>query len=346
MKQEDIALLQQIPAPLLRWYATHKRDLPWRKNATPYHVWVSEIMLQQTRVEAVIEYYNRFISALPTVYDLADCEEEKLLKLWEGLGYYNRVRNMQKTAKTIAYSLNGEFPQDVASLQDLKGIGRYTAGAISSIAFGKPVSAVDGNVLRVVARLLENPTPINDTNYRKQLDDVLSSIYPKAKKDCANFTQSLFELGATVCKPKGVDCTLCPLAGICLSYKNNTQHLYPVRPKQREKRREEVYVFLLQTPQGFCITRRNEGVLKGMNAFPSFIINNGESVDLALSSFGIYDYQIIRQGNFEHIFTHIQWDIICLYIQTESAPFDCYTLSEIQENLSIPTAFKQCLKLL
>ena len=174
----DETRIQRIPAPLLAWYEAHKRDLPWRENPTPYRVWVSEIMLQQTRVEAVKEYYLRFMRALPTVEDLASCEEEKLLKLWEGLGYYSRVRNMQKAARQLLIYHGGEFPSDKKTLQTLAGIGSYTAGAIASIAFGKRESAVDGNVLRVLSRVLEDGTPISDTAHRKEIEQTLSRAYP------------------------------------------------------------------------------------------------------------------------------------------------------------------------
>ena len=172
------SLFHQIPVPLLSWYQTHKRDLPWRKDPTPYRVWVSEIMLQQTRVEAVKEYYLRFMQELPTVQSLAACEEEKLLKLWEGLGYYSRARNLQKAAKQIVNYYEGEFPSEVQALQSLAGIGSYTAGAIASIAFGKRVAAVDGNVFRVASRLEENSTIISDPKYRKYLEKELSAAYP------------------------------------------------------------------------------------------------------------------------------------------------------------------------
>jgi len=165
--EKDKILFQRIPAPLLLWYRQNKRDLPWRNNPTPYEVWVSEIMLQQTRVEAVKEYYLRFIQTLPTVADLARCEEEKLLKLWEGLGYYSRVRNMQKASREIMLRYDGEFPQSKAELLTLPGIGSYTAGAISSIAFGNPTPAVDGNVFRVLSRLAQNGSVISDPKYRK-----------------------------------------------------------------------------------------------------------------------------------------------------------------------------------
>ena len=233
-------------------------------------------MLQQTRVEAVKEYYQRFMKALPSVEDLAKCEEEKLLKLWEGLGYYSRVRNLQKAAKTILSVYGGEFPSDVATLSTLSGIGSYTAGAIASIAFGKPAAAVDGNVLRVASRLTENATPISDAKYKKNLEKSLTAVYPQTEKACSDFTQSLFELGALVCKPQNPSCEKCPLTDICKAYQKGTQTLYPVLPPKKSKREESVFVFLIQTPQGFCIRRRETGVLRGMNECPSHVCENGK----------------------------------------------------------------------
>ena len=343
--REEQNLFQRIPAPLLSWYKANQRDLPWRKQPTPYHVWVSEIMLQQTRVEAVKEYYTRFINALPTVQALAVCPEEKLLKLWEGLGYYNRVRNMQKAARTIVTQFGGTFPENPKLLQTLSGIGSYTAGAIASIAFGLPVAAVDGNVLRVATRLTENGTDISSAQYRKYLENALTDVYPKDKRDCSHFTQSLFELGALVCKPQNPDCANCPLQNICLANKNGTQKRYPVLPLKKAKREENVYVFLLQTPQGFCIRRREQGVLKGMNEFPSFVFEN-ESAEQVLNEWGMYAFTEIKRRNFTHIFTHIKWHITCVWVQADDAPFDAYTLEEIVENISLPTAFKQCLSTL
>ena len=337
---------ERIPAPLLSWYQAHKRDLPWRQEVTPYTVWVSEIMLQQTRVEAVKEYFARFMRALPTVEDLAFCEEEKLLKLWEGLGYYSRVRNLQKAARTIVTEYGGKFPTTVEGWLSLSGVGSYTAGAICSIAYGQPVAAVDGNVFRVASRLEENGTVISDPKYRKYLEKELSAVYPSEKADCSAFTQSLFELGALVCKPQNPSCSSCPLNGLCRAYKNGTVSLYPVLPQKREKRRESVFVFLIQTPEGFCIRRREEGVLKGMNEFPSFVAERGESVEEILNEWGMYEFTEIKRGNFRHIFTHILWDITCVWVRVDSASFDAYSLEEIRETVSLPTAFRQCIELL
>ena len=335
----------EITRPLLDWYEKNKRDLPWREDPTPYRVWVSEIMLQQTRVEAVKEYYLRFMDELPTVEDLARCEEEKLLKLWEGLGYYSRARNLQKASRQILSQWQGEFPQSAKDLQTLSGIGSYTAGAIASIAYGQPTPAIDGNVFRVASRLEENPSVISDTKYRKYLEEKLALAYPKTGKGCSDFTQSLFELGALICKPQNPECFRCPLRNLCRAQSNGTQALYPVLPQKKAKREENVYVFLIRTPQGICVRRREEGVLKGMNEFPSCVYTC-ESEKEILDGWGIWDFTEIKRKKYVHIFTHIRWDITCILIETESAPFDAYHLDEIEETLSIPTAFKQCLDIL
>ena len=345
MKETDFDF-QRIPSPLIKWYQSVKRDLPWRKNPTPYQVWVSEIMLQQTRVEAVKEYYVRFMQELPSVEALAACEEERLLKLWEGLGYYSRARNLQKAAKTVVSVYGGEFPQRVEEIKALSGIGSYTAGAIASIAFGKRVAAVDGNVFRVCARLEENPSVISDPKYRRYLEERLSAAYPKEGALCADFTQSIFELGALVCKPTSPSCAECPLNALCRAYQNGTQAQYPVLPEKREKRVEKVCVFLIETPQGFCVRRRKQGVLRGMNEFPSHVVSFDESAENILNEWGVYEFNEIKRERYVHIFTHIRWDITCVWVRTDSAPFDAYELDEIEESISLPTAFKQCLKIL
>ena len=346
MQNLDLFDFQRIPAPLLSWYRANKRTLPWRENPTPYRVWVSEIMLQQTRVEAVKEYYARFMRELPTVEALAACEEEKLLKLWEGLGYYSRARNLQKAAKLLVSVYGGEFPSDIESLKSLPGVGSYTAGAIASIAFGKRVAAVDGNVFRVAARLEENPTPIDKPAYRKYLEETLSAVYPEEGKACAEFTQSLFELGALVCKPQSPDCPSCPLNSLCRANQKGTQALFPVMPEKRGKRQERVGVFLIETPSGFCIRRREEGVLKGMNEFPSALLSEGETPEKILNEWGMSAFTEVKRKKYVHIFTHIRWDIECVWVRAEDAPFDAYALDEIEESISLPTAFKQCLGIL
>ena len=226
MQQPDDFPYSLIAAPLLEWYRANKRALPWRENPTPYRVWVSEIMLQQTRVEAARDYYLRFLRELPDVEALAECEEDRLLKLWEGLGYYSRVRNMQKAAKLVVEKYGGDFPREEKALKALPGIGEYTAGAILSIAYGLPVPAVDGNVFRVLSRLSENPTDISEPAYRNYLAEKLRAAYPRDGAGCSDFTQSLMELGALVCTPRSPSCAKCPLNGLCRAAAHGTQTRY------------------------------------------------------------------------------------------------------------------------
>ena len=333
---------ERIPAPLLSWYRANKRDLPWRENADPYRVWVSEIMLQQTRVDAVIEYYTRFLRELPTVRALAECDEEKLLKLWEGLGYYSRARNLQKTAKTVVEKYDGVFPKSAKELRELAGIGEYTAGAIASIAYYLREPAVDGNVFRVLSRLTENPTPIDEPKYRKYLTEKLREIYPEEGVACSEFTQSLMELGALICKPQSPDCENCPMQGICVSFARKTQEKFPVLPEKKEKRREQVCVLMISTPDGVAIRKRESGVLKGMNEFPSFV---GLDLEKAVEKAGISGYKLLKTQKFTHIFTHIVWEMTAYSLETETSPFPVYSLDEIERSVSLPTAFKQCLNI-
>ena len=219
--------LHILPQVLLPWYEDNKRDLPWRKDKDPYHIWVSEIMLQQTRVEAVKGYYARFLEKLPTVEDLANAPDDVLHKLWEGLGYYSRVRNLKKAAQVIVNTYGGVFPKTYEEVIALPGIGPYTAGAICSIAYDLPTPAVDGNVLRVLSRLLADETPANAPAARKNAEDTLKGIYPQRAGD---FTQALMELGATTCGPnQKPDCPNCPCENFCKGYELGTAQLLPVR---------------------------------------------------------------------------------------------------------------------
>lgn len=335
---------ERIPAPLIKWYRENKRDLPWRINPTPYRVWVSEIMLQQTRVEAAKEYYLRFLSALPTVQDLAACDEEKLLKLWEGLGYYSRVRNMQKAAKTVVEEYGGKFPNDEKLLRKLSGIGDYTAGAISSIAFLERVAAVDGNVMRVLSRYSENPTDISDIKFRQYLKEKLEQIYPEKGQACSDFTQALMELGALICTPMAWRCESCPLKADCKAYKGATQEKFPVLPEKKAKKKEKILVFLIRTKEGIAVRKRENGVLKGMNEFPSEKAE--KSVEEILNGWGVSEFALVKRKKFSHIFTHIEWEMDCVLVDAEYSPFTAYSLRDINEKVALPTAFKQCLKML
>ncbi len=333
MKENDYSVMPKL---LLPWYNENKRDLPWRKNPTPYRVWVSEIMLQQTRVEAVKEYYFRFLEALPTIDDLANCPEEKLLKLWEGLGYYSRVRNMQKTAKTLVEKYNGEFPKTQEELKKLSGIGEYTVGSISSIAFGLPVAAVDGNVVRVTSRLFEIPD-VNDDKLKAKLKAELEKVYPTDKKGCSDFTQSIMELGATVCKPTAYECDKCPLSAVCQANKHGTQDKFPVLPEKKEKRIEEYDVFVIETKRGVCVEKREKGVLKGMYGFP--MRKTGESSKELVRSL-VGEIQTVKTQNFKHIFTHIVWKMNCTYLKCDDAPFTAFSKNAFLCRLRFGNALK------
>ena len=235
-------MLKEIVSPLLTWYDENKRILPWRDRQNAYYTWVSEIMLQQTRVEAVKPYFERFISELPDISSLAACPEEKLMKLWEGLGYYSRVRNMQEAAKTVEKEYNGKLPEDFDALLSLKGIGSYTAGAIASIAYGIPVPAVDGNVLRVISRITESREDIGKAAVKRKTEKLLEEIMPKDRP--GDFNQALMELGAVICIPNGqAKCLVCPVSGKCLACRNHTVEEIPVKAPKKPRVVEERHCF-------------------------------------------------------------------------------------------------------
>ena len=257
---DDQEILAQLPPRLLSWYAGSARVLPWREEPTPYRVWVSEIMLQQTRVEAVKPYYERFLNALPTVEALAQAPEELLLKLWEGLGYYNRVRNLQKGAQVVMERYGGKVPASFEELRSLPGVGDYTAGAVASIAFGIPVPAVDGNVLRVVSRVLSRRDNILDPKVKRRVEEEIRAILPSQAGD---FNQSLMELGALICLPGGAPkCLLCPLREVCRGFAQGTAPELPVKTKPKPRRREERTLFLLFSPQLIGLFTTSEAVIR------------------------------------------------------------------------------------
>lgn len=238
-------MLEQLPGLLLPWFAEHRRDLPWRRDREPYHVWLSEIMLQQTRVEAVRGYYLRFLERLPDIAALASAPEDVLLKLWEGLGYYSRVRNLQKAAQCVMEQHGGEFPRELSTIRALPGIGDYTAGAIASICFEAPTAAVDGNVLRVILRLTVCADSPADVRVRRRIGEELSAVYPAGH--CGDFTQALMELGATVCLPNGApQCGACPLRALCEAHAQGTELQFPTKPPKKPRRIEQRTVFVLQ----------------------------------------------------------------------------------------------------
>ncbi len=334
--------LSVLPGLLLPWYRENRRDLPWRQDREPYHIWLSEIMLQQTRVEAVKGYYARFLAALPTIEALADCDDDALHKLWEGLGYYSRVRNLKKAAQEIMERYDGVFPQDHAQVLALPGIGDYTAGAICSIAFGLPTPAVDGNVLRVYARLMEDPAPIDLPATKKRVQEAFRAIYPQ---EAGDFTQALMELGATVCGPnRKPDCGNCPCREICLGFQNGTAENLPVKAPRREKRQEDRTVLILSCDGRYALEKRpDSGLLAGLWQFPNVLgkLDTREAL-AAVEKLGLQPRELHRQVHRKHIFTHIQWNMTGLYLEVSEAagPFQWFTAEEIDTQAALPTAFR------
>ena len=292
-------MLEEIVEPLLSWYQENKRELPWRTDPTPYHVWVSEIMLQQTRVEAVKGYYARFLEALPGIRDLAECPQEKLLKLWEGLGYYNRVKNMQKAALEIVEKYGGEIPGDYEKILALPGIGSYTAGAIASIAYKIPKPAVDGNVLRVIARLTEEPEDILKQRTRKKIEDMLEKIMPADGP---------------------ARCEACPVKDFCLAKAHEKVVEYPRKAPKKARRIEEKTVLILQNGQEYAIHKRPAGgLLGGLYELPNLEgYRSREEILAYVESLGLTPLHISGAGEAKHIFSHVEWRMKGYFIKVAS----------------------------
>ena len=338
---------------LLHWYERNARILRWREEPKPYYVWVSEIMLQQTRVEAVKGYFDRFLESLPDIKALAEAEEEKLLKLWEGLGYYNRVRNMQKAAKIVMEQYGGELPADYEALKALPGIGSYTAGAIASIAFGLPEPSVDGNVLRVLKRIAASYDDITKEKIKKELEADVRSIMPKDRP--GDFNQSLMELGATVCLPNGKPlCEQCPVMHLCKAFHQGVELQIPVKPPKKERRIEERTVFLIKEeckhPVEIVLHKRPDtGLLSGMWELPN--VENHLDVKQVQRMFP--DAKVKRLPDGKHIFSHVEWRLLCYEIKTKATGSlpeqieqgtQVFSLQEIKEQISLPSAFDCCKK--
>lgn len=335
-------LITQIPTPLLAWYHAHHRILPWRDPIVPYHTWVSEIMLQQTRVDAVIDYYHRFLTALPTIADLADAPEEQLLKLWEGLGYYNRVRNLQKAARVVVAEHDGVLPADYQMLQTLPGIGKYTAGAIASIAFGIPVPAVDGNVLRVISRVVGSRENISKASTKSAMETELLAVMaqPPAVDQAGDFVQALMELGALICVPNGAPkCATCPLQSFCVAHHENLTDQIPVKDEKKARTLEQKTVLVLQHGDRFALQKRpDKGLLASMWEFPSCAGKLKKAEVLALP----YDIQSVRSlGAGKHIFTHIEWKMTGFLLKVDSLDpaFTWVTAEELEKDFALPSAF-------
>ena len=333
--------MDKITNNLLTWYKENKRDLPWRHTKNPYYIWISEIMLQQTRVETVKTYYQKFIKKLPTLKDLAEIKEDELLKLWEGLGYYSRVRNMQKTSKILLLEGKENLPSDEKDLLNLPGIGKYTAGAILSIAFDKPSIAIDGNVYRVLGRYYKIKELISKNSTYKIYESYLKKILPT--NHAGDFTQSFMDLGSTICTPKNPNCKICPLKNECQAKKSNEVEQYPIKDKKKDQKIEERNVYILQYKNKIAIQKRKDkGLLASMYEFPNDLkLLNIVDIENILFDNKIAFFSVTKIGETKHAFSHIIWYMKGYLIELKEPinNFLWVTKKELQTKYSIPTAF-------
>ena len=340
---ESLWMPVELPELLLTWYNDHKRDLPWRKDKDPYHIWLSEIMLQQTRVEAVKGYYARFLEKLPTIQALAEADDDLLHKLWEGLGYYTRVKNLKKAAVAVMENHGGVFPTKHSEVLSLPGIGEYTAGAICAIAYNQKTPAVDGNVLRVASRILNDATPIDTPQFKKFIQAQLMRIYPE---NAGDFTQALMELGATICGPnREPDCENCPCKSICKAHIAGTANSLPVKNPKRKRKVEEMTVFILSCDGKYALQKRGDtGLLAGLWQFPNIprklgivdVVEEVEKLGHDLEA----NLVVVEK---KHVFTHVEWCMRGVYseVKKELDDYDWFTAEEINEDIALPTAFRQ-----
>ena len=345
MKREE--RLRAMAAPLLAWYDENKRDLPWRgDHPEPYQVWVSEIMLQQTRVAAVMPYYRAWMEELPTVEALAAVDEERLMKLWQGLGYYSRARNLRKAARMIVEVYGGRFPESYKDLLSLPGVGDYTAGAIASIAFGQAVPAVDGNVLRVASRVADIREDIMDGKVRAMFRSLMEGAMPTDRPGA--FNQALMDLGATVCLPNGApECGRCPLAALCEAERLGIQDQLPVRRKKAARRVEELTVYLLLRDGAAALRQREDsGLLAGLWEFPH-VPGALEEADAAgpVEAWGLTPLEWKKKLQAKHIFTHVEWHMTgyLLTVRGDQPDFAWVDRAGL-EAMAVPSAFGKFLE--
>ena len=345
-KEQTLHLPPEITGRLLDWYDIHRRTLPWRGTRDPYRVWVSEIMLQQTRVAAVLPYYQRWMEALPDVAALAAVEEGRLMKLWEGLGYYSRARNLQKAAKVIMTDHGGRFPDTFEGLRALPGIGDYTAGAVASIAFGQAVPAVDGNVLRIAARLSASEEDILRPAGRRMFTAAAAELVPPSRP--GDFNQALMDLGATVCLPNGKpDCGNCPLAALCAAHAAGRETDFPVKQKKAPRRREELTVYVLLREGKVALRRREDrGLLAGLWEFPHCPGTLPEEEAAGpLAQWGLTPIQWRRRLAARHIFTHVEWHMTGYVAEVRGEGDGSLTWVDRREleGCAVPSAFAKYL---
>lgn len=331
-------------APLLGWYDENKREMVWRDRENAYYTWISEIMLQQTRIEAAKDYFVRFTKELPDIRSLAEVPEERLLKLWEGLGYYNRAKNLQKTAKILVEEYGAQLPADYEKLLKLPGIGPYTAGAIASIAYGIKVPAVDGNVLRVMMRYQASLEDITKMSVRRRVEKELTEVMPERPGD---FNQAIMELGEVICIPNGTPlCENCPLEGSCEARRKGVPEKYPKKIEKKPRKIEKKTILIFEKDGKYGIAKReNKGLLAGLYEFPSLAGHlTKKKLEEELKAQGVKVEKIQSFGEAKHIFSHIEWHmkgyLISLAETSNKKELTFVTLDELEDTYSLPTAFR------
>lgn len=337
---EEKERLEKIREPLVNWYKDNKRMLPWREGKNPYYIWISEIMLQQTRIEAVKVYYEKFIKEIPDIQTLANIEEKKLLKLWEGLGYYSRAKNLKKAAIQICEKNNGQMPKKHEELIKLPGIGEYTAGAIASIAYNEKVPAVDGNVLRVISRIVANTKDVLLPETKREVSINLKEIMPK---EAGDFNEGLMELGERICIPNGEPlCDRCPIRNYCLAFEKGLTNEIPVRIKKTKRKKEKRLVFILQYQDQIALRKREEkGLLAGMYEFPNVLEENDINLQEILKKWNLKVERLENIGQAKHIFSHIEWEMTGwkVEVKEKNDAFLWAKKEDILEIYAIPEAF-------
>lgn len=348
----------RIASALLQWYDLHHRKLPWRETTDPYAIWLSETMLQQTRVETVIPYYHRFLQAFPTIETLANADEADVLKLWEGLGYYQRVRNLHAGAKQVVKNHLGKLPRSIEGLLSIRGIGPYTAGAIGSIAYGLPVPAIDGNVNRVISRIHLLEENIAIPSVKRRLEALAQSHVPSVRP--GDYNQAVMDLGASICTPGTPDCDQCPLQNQCQAFQEGDPAMLPVLPIKKPPQSSDYSVLLIQSPRGFLMTLRKEKLLHGMWVFPMIertatsSQNEAASPDISVDQKKLLHFHLNidmvpgswkHAGESRHVFTHRIWNMKMFTCSIESVPDSLpegwrWVSPEQMEQITIPTAMR------
>lgn len=335
---------------LNQWFLQDHRDLPFRKTREPYKIWISEVMLQQTQVATVIDYYNRFISAFPTVWDLANADEEKVYKLWEGLGYYSRAKNLHRAAKQIVERFNGVFPDDIKNVLELPGVGPYTAGAVLSIAFNQSVPAVDGNVMRVMSRVCMEASDVKDPKSRKIFEHL---VMKHMGGEPYVFNQALMELGALICTPKQPKCLICPIQKHCEAYRENCVTEFPIQIKKIKKTQQKMAVLTVKKGEEILIIKRPpEGLMSNLWGFPTVLIEQEENkvarvLEYLETEFGLKGTVLLQKQGKKHVFTHLVWhmELFIIDVKDRIPQIDfpiCQWLGyEAWHHLAFPTAFKK-----